>query len=461
MAQLVPHLRDFCGRYTERFVTSTRSCARQARLYLRGLVQAPRKKKNMERMVEKVANADYQAMQQFITDSPWDASGVFDQVALDANDRLPRHGNRRLAIDESAFAKKGGDSAGVARQWNGRLGKVDNCQVGVFASFGADGQDVLVNAKLYVPEEWAKDPARCKKAKIPAADQECVPKHVMALHMVKHARELGLEFDWVAADGGYGRIPAFLRGLAEMGETFMVDVHSDQRVYLEPPRPHAPPAPHRGRPPSRLISDVQPVEVRALVASAPKDAWQTVRVRDTTKGWLETRFLRLQTWLWDGQEADVRELTLVIREDQNADGSPRLKYSLSNAVANTPLERLALMQGERFWIEDTFHNGKGSLGMADYQTRKWRSWHHHMALVAMALQFMMEERQTLSEMEPLVSCNDIVEFLEWMLPKQAASLDDLVGQMLKRHRQRQASIDLSHRDKNTLHATDKMVNINA
>jgi SRSO17 transposase len=209
---------------------------------MRGLVQGPRKKKNMERMVEKVANADYQAMQQFITDSPWDADGVFDQVALDANERLPRNGNRRLAVDESAFAKKGEESVGVARQWNGRLGKVDNCQVGVFASLGAEGHDVLVNAKLYLPGEWANDWGRCKKVRIPAADQVCVPKHVMALQMVKHARDLRLEFDWVAADAGYGHIPAFICGF---DETFFWLTFTRTK-YTCPPRPSVPVANHRG-----------------------------------------------------------------------------------------------------------------------------------------------------------------------------------------------------------------------
>ena len=457
---LAPRLSGFCRRYAKRFKTCTRTCAVQAILYLRGLVQAPRKKKNMERMVENVADADYQAMQQFITDSPWDASGVFDQVALDANVCLPRNGNRRLALDESSFTKKGEDSVGVARQWNGRLGKVDNCQVGVFASFGVDTHDVLVNAKLYLPEEWTTDRARCKKAKIPAADQVCVPKHVLALRMVAHARELGLEFDWVAADGGYGHIPAFLCGLAEMGETFMVDVHSDQGLYLAPPQPYVPAANHLGRPPSRRVSQVPSVEARTVVASTPESAWKTVRVRETTKGWLETRYLRLQVWHWDGQEAEARELTLVIREDKNADGSSRLKYSLSNAAIDTPLERLALMQGERFWIEDTFHNGKGSLGMADYQTRKWRSWHHHMALVAMALQFMLEERVTLHEIDPLISCNDIVEILAWLLPKQAVSTEDIIDQILKRHRQRQESIDFAHREKVPRNNTGKEIEVN-
>lgn len=401
----------------------------------------------MERMVEKVADADYEATQHFITDSPWDADGVFDQVALDANERLPRNGKRRLAIDESAFAKKGEDSAGVARQWNGRLGKVDNCQVGVFASLGVDGHDVLVNARLYLPEEWAKDWGRCQKVKIPAADQVCVPKHVMALQMIKHARDLGLEFDWVAADGGYGHIPAFLCGLVEMGETFMVDVHSDQRLYLEPPCPSVPEASHRGRPPSRQVSDVKPIEARTLLASMPKSAWKIIRVRDTTKGWLEIPFLILRVWLWDGLAQDALELTLVIRDDKNADGSPRLKYSLSNAAADTSAERLALMQGERFWIEDTFHNAKGTLGMADYQTRMWRSWHHQMALVAMALEFLLEERLALTDSAPLVSCNDIADILAWMLPNQAKSLEDIVEQMIKRHGKRQAAIDFAHRDK--------------
>ena len=385
-------------------------------------------------------------MQQFMTDSPWDSDLVIKQVASDANEILPQD-DRWFAVDESGFAKKGDKSVGVARQWNGRLGKVDNCQVGVFACLGSGNQAALVAAKLYLPEVWASDPDRCNRAKIPVEEQKCAPKYIMALNMVKNAREQGLKFEWVTADAGYGHNPAFLRELDLMKEVFMVDVHSNQRVYLENPRPYVPtPTSHHGRAPSRFVSDIEPVAVRSLIAEVPDNSWQIERIRDTTKGWLETRYMRINVWVWNGEEKDAQQYTLLIRCDKNSDGSPRLKYSLSNASADVPLARLGMMQAERFWIEDTFHNGKGTLGMGDYQTRMWSSWHHHMALVAMALLFMLEERQTLSKVAPMTSCNDIAELLEWMLPKKAVTLEDLIDQMDTRHRQRQASIDFAHRN---------------
>jgi len=443
---------DFCGYFDDRFKTTTRSCARQAHQYLSGLVQGPTKKKNMERMTEKVADSDYEGMQHFLTDSPWDERGVLDQVAQKANLVLPRSGERFLAIDESAFAKKGNESAGVARQWDGRRGKVDNCQIGVFATLGAGAHEALIDARLYLPHVWAKDTARCKKARIPVEQRSCVPKHIMALEMVRRARDIGLEFDWVAADGGYGHNGAFLQGLDEMNETYMVDVHSDQRAYLQHPDPRTPPPGPRGGIRAAIPAPgVLAIEVRKIAAEASFESWQSVDVRSTTKGVLKRRFLRLAVWVWDGGDIPPRASTLLVREDLEADGTRKLKYSLSNAPANTTTKRLALMQAQRFWIEDTFHNGKGAVGMADYQARQWTSWHHHMALVAMALLFLLEERLLHRQKIPLLSCNDIVELLAWQLPRKDKSLKELTKQMTRRHQQRQASIDSAIRCQSKSH----------
>ena len=197
-------------------------------------------RKNMERMEEAVVDADEQRLQHMLTDSPWDHRAVLDQVAREADQWLGGTADSCLLIDESGFAKKGKDSVGVQRQWCGRQGKVDNCQVGVFAALGKGHLSTLIDARLYLPEGWASNAARCRKAGIPEAERCYRSKSDLALEMVRHQKALGLRYAWVGADGGYGKEPAFLRGLAAMGEVFVVDVHKDQAIYLDDPQPFVP-----------------------------------------------------------------------------------------------------------------------------------------------------------------------------------------------------------------------------
>ena len=188
-------------------------------------MQADPNKKNMERMEERVPEADEQQLQQMLTDSPWDHQKVMDQVASEADHRLGGTANSCLLIDESGFKKSGKHSVGVARQWCGRFGKVDNCQVGVFAALGCDRRVTLVDERLYVPESWCDDPQRCEQAGIPEANRSFKTKVALALEMVAHQRGIGVRFAWVGADGCYGNDPTFLRRLAAMGEVFVADVH--------------------------------------------------------------------------------------------------------------------------------------------------------------------------------------------------------------------------------------------
>jgi hypothetical protein len=149
--------------------------------------------------------------------------------------------------------------------------------------------------------------------------------------------------------------------------------------------------------------------------------------------------LHRRVWLWDGHEAQARHWHLVVRREV---GSPEtIKYTLSNAAADTPPHRLAQMQAQRFWIERTFQEAKSECGMADYQARKWRSWHHHMALVAMTLLFMIEERIAQRDAYPLLSCSDIETLLRLVLPRRNLDAQEVIRQMEKRHAKRCAATE--------------------
>jgi SRSO17 transposase len=159
----------FCEGYASHFQLKTRNIEPQAQHYLCGLMQTRRK--NMERMAEVIPDSDEQALQHFLSNSNWDERKVLDQVALEANQLIGGKQNSALLIDESGFTKKGKHSVGVARQYNGRLGKVDNCQVGVFASLNHRKQVTLIDQRLYLPEHWTEDPERCESVGIPEANR--------------------------------------------------------------------------------------------------------------------------------------------------------------------------------------------------------------------------------------------------------------------------------------------------
>jgi SRSO17 transposase len=414
----------------------------QAERYLRGLVQAGRK--NMERMVEAVPDTDYQRLQHFLTDSPWDHRAVMQQVASEADRLLGGHPDTCLLIDESGFVKKGNSSAGVARQWCGRLGKVENCQVGVFAALSRGERHIPIDGRLYLPREWVEDSKRCRRAGIPEAEIVARSKAQHALAMVQQARASGLRFAWVGLDGGYGKEPWLLRALDAAGETFAADIHKSQIIYPTDPQPRVPErTPGRGRRPARLQAQTPGIRVDQWLAQQPSTAWQRATLRDSTRGKLMVEALSQRVWLWDGEETAAQCWHLVVRREIGARNE--IKFTLSNAAAETPLERLAVMQGQRFWVERSFQDGKSNCGMADYQVRRWSGWHHHMAMVMIAMLFMAEERTAQRDTEPLLSCADVVALLKHFLPQAAVTRDDVVAQMRLRHRQRKASIDSAYK----------------
>jgi SRSO17 transposase len=343
----------------------------QAEQYLRGLVQAGRK--NMERMAEAVPETDYQQLQHFLTHSPWDHRLVMQQVAAEADRLLGGQPDTCLLIDESGFIKKGKDSAGVARQWCGRLGKVENCQVGVFAVLCHGERHIPIDGRLYLPKESSDDRQRCRKAGIPDADIVARSKAEHALAMVKQARASGMRFAWVGLDGGYGKEPWLLRALDADGETFVADIHKSQVIYLADPQPHIPErASGRGRHPARLQAQTAGIRVDLWLAKQPATAWRRVGLRDSTRGTLMVEVLSQRVWLWDGEEAAAHCWHLIVRRELGA--HDEIKFTLSNAAADTRLERLAVMQGQRFWVERSFQDAKSTCGMADYQVRLWSGY---------------------------------------------------------------------------------------
>ena len=394
----------------------------------------------MDRMAEVVPDCKSRNIQQFVTHSKWDAREVIDHVAHDANDLLGDGHNAGLLIDESGFKKQGGMSVGAARQWLGRLGKVDNAQIAVFGALANGNFTVPIDVRLYLPKQWTDDPARCAKAGVPEAERNFKTKDELAVEIVQNALNKGINFGWVGADAGYGKGPGFCKAIDNMGKCFMVDVHRDFRVYLEDPQPHIPEkTTERGPKFKRYRSEIQSVEVADIVNTCGLEQQPVLKVRKTSRGSLKVRAFCQPVYVWDGVSPRAEKWVLVAT--QSVGRNPETKISISNAVETTELKRLAWMQRQRYWVERGFEDAKSECGMADYQVRKWSAWHHHMALVMMAMIFMLTERMRHADTYPLLSCADIEELLSHFLPRRDTTEEEVLRQLESRHRYRQAAIE--------------------
>jgi len=435
-------LTDFADRYQVFFRSKTRSSFGAASRYLNGLFLS--EERTFEAMASTIAGANAQQFQHFIANSPWDHRPLLRQVAKDADRLLGGKADSCLIIDESTFPKKGEQTVGVARQWCGRLGKVDNCQVGVFCALSDGVRHTLIDEQLYLPKEWTSNSYRCDQAGIPRSFQEQKSKAEMALEMVREARRNGVRFSWIGFDAGYGKHPELLRSLESDGEIFVADVQSSQRVYLNDPCLHVPEArTHRGRPPRRRRAKLKPTTVQDVMQkSAPSD-WRRIQLRDTTRGPLIVDVATRLVWLWDGQEETPRRWHLVVRREVM---SPKtIKYSLSNAPVDTSLKRLAQMQGHRYWVERSFQDAKESCGLADHQGRSWTVWHHHVSMAMLALLFVLEQRIEKHSEVDMLSPGDIVLILKSLLPVTDDRTEATRKRINQRHEKRHSAIRSRYR----------------
>lgn len=436
---------DFASEFSGHFEGFGPFAVDRFREYLKGLVAA--RKKNMDRMEEAVPGADEQRLQHFLTNVDWDYKAVIRQVAAGVDAAIGNPAEAGLLLDETAYTKKGVHSVGVCRQWCGTMGKVENCQVAVFAVL-SHGQHVApVDVRLSLPRSWTDSPARCERAGVPIGEQEFRTKLDLAVEMVREARHNGLRYAWVGADAFYGKNPAFLRTLEGDGETFVADVNKNQLVYLDDPKPTA-----TGRAKAdgtvSYKSTTKATRVDLWAKRQHRKAWQRIDIRNGTKGPVVVDVLHRMVWVWDRQESRAHLWRLIVRRE--VDTPDKVKYSLSNAGPDVSIKELAYRQGQRYWVERSFQDGKTEVGMADYQVRGWRPWHHHASLVMMAMLFLLRERMTHAESHPLLSCADVTALLR-QLVSEPTTMDDLLAQMDKRHRTRKAAIESALRRRGSPH----------
>ena len=289
-------------------------------------------------------------------------------------------------LDGSDFPKQGRKSVGVARQYCGRLGKVANCQAGMFLAYVSPLGRALVDKRLYLPESWTSDKDQCKAAGVPEERQDYRSKTQLALEMLQLALERGhLQAGWVAGDDAFGMSPPFRDGLESLGMWYVLDVPAGFTVWPPELERTTPVYQGRGAPRKPRLAGGQRRTMEQRSDELPEEAWREITVAEGSQGTRSYRFSAQRVRPTSRRKPGGIHWAVYRR---NLDGSePR--YYLSNAPEDTPLETLAYVGGSRWRIETEFETEKSDVGLDEYETRTWAGWHHHIALCLLGGAFLL------------------------------------------------------------------------
>ena len=350
--------------------------------YLRGLLVQQTDRRNAENISEAVDGATPRSLQRFLTESPWSDEPVIDRLQAYVGQIL-NSSDGVFVLDETGFPKKGKKSVGVARQYCGTLGKVANCQLGVFVAYVSEQGHALVDKRLYLPREWIDDPDRRRAAGIPeTVGYQSIAE--LGLSMLHQARTSGhLMGRWVTADEAYGKVPTLRDTLDDDEWLYVLEVPCSQPVFAQPAKTEVPAWSGRGRQPTKLRlvdGESGPQAVEAVAASLAAEDWHLLTVAEGAQGPRIHLFAARR--VWESREGlPGRECWLVLR--RNPDGSEP-KHYLSNAPADTPLLTLAQVGAKRWPIETEFQLEKNETGLDEYEVRSWQGWHHHITMALLA-----------------------------------------------------------------------------
>ncbi len=381
-------------------------------------------------MQERIPDSDYQQLQYFISESDWEAQGVMTEVAQRTQTSLSgQPGEQGLMLDECGWEKSGIKSVGVARQYIGQVGKVANGQVGVFVGLTRGGMVGIAHARLYLPQEWTRDAARCRAGGVPASCQDYKTKPELAAELVGELAGQGVVGDWVGGDALYGNSPSLRRALVEMGQAFVLDVTPTRKVHLSDPA--LPPYGGAG-----------PVAIEGVGCLLAADRWQQIAHRQGTKGPLVRQAALVRVWLAkSGSEPASGPFWLLVSRE--TDGT-QVKFSLCHQPHGPVDVAVALgRQMQRYFVERAFQDVKQQLGMHQYQVRSYKAWCHHIALTMMALHFILQSRIEMRDELPLLSCSDVKLVLARTLLNKLNTPQGVWDAIENRHRLRKQ--DLSRR----------------
>jgi SRSO17 transposase len=403
--------------YVQLFASAYRRCeqVRWSQVYINGLL-SNLGRKTTERMALEQA-VPVRDLQHFIGQSPWPTEPVmarYQQVVVDSLGEA----DGVLLIDESGVVKQGRESVGVAAQYCGAVGKVANSQVGVYLGYVSRKGYSLLDARLFMPEEWFDGEHSAQRAACGVPAQvNFQSKPELALVMLQAALQRGeLPCRWVAADELYGASPTLRDGIAALDKWYFMEVRASTQVWRERPHLYLPTWSGRGRLPTRwrLCQPAQsPLRVDELAACLPAHLWTRALVKEGSKGPIVCEFACLRIWE-SRHRLPGPALWLVIR--RNLENPAEVKFYLSNAPADLPVLELVRLSGMRWPIETIFEEAKSEVGLDHYEMRSWLGWHHHMLLVALAHHFLVHLRLQAHSLAPALTVYQVRLLLACLLP---------------------------------------------
>lgn len=358
--------------------------------YVKGLLSDAHKK-NAEAIAWEVGGGRVRALQRLLVSSRWDEDAVVAEHQRAVVEGVGAE-NGILVVDDTGVRKQGVSSCGVGRQYSGTLGKVENCQVGVFLSYAVpERAHTLMDRRLYLKEEWFRPEwaPRRRRAQVPE-DVVFRTKPELALEMIEGARLRKVPHAWVSMDAGYGEVPEFLDALDVLGERYVAAVPSTTHVWTARPQTHVPPrAGRRGPQPkkTRLVEDAEPsCTVKTVAEALPRNAFQSVLLREGEKGPIHLEVAALRVWNRRDELPGREEWLLVVRRFGQ---QPKTTYMLSNAPPETSVITMAYVGSARWTEEQCFEQTKDDLGLAEYQTKTWTGWYRHATLIMLAHHFLI------------------------------------------------------------------------
>jgi SRSO17 transposase len=379
------HLTCFLARYLPRFYRQEQRG--HAAAFVRGLLSGLERKS--AEPIAAQAGIPRKNLQYFVGCGIWEDEAVMAELRTHVREELAED-DGVIVIDPSSFPKKGDDSCGVARQWCGRLGKVDNCQLGVFLAYVSSKGHAPLDRRLYLPKGWASDPERRKTAHVPEDVAYQKTWEIAAFLLQRSGAEV--PHGWVVGDDEFGRASEFRALLRARHERYVLDVPCNTKVRdldgRRPPRKKGRRGPKR-RVPFRRVD--------TWAAKLPPERWTRMTIRDGSKGPLEVEAAVGRVRAMLGRRIGPEERLVVIRT-----WGPGAKTTdaMSNAEAKVPLSKLVCVRSQRPRIERVLREGKGEVGLAHYEVRSWVGWHHHITLSLLALWFLVLERRRMGGENP-------------------------------------------------------------
>ena len=336
-------------------------------------------RKSIEPIALNIQGGDVRSMQRLVSDVIWDESKLLHKYHNIVNEDMG-DSNGVLIFDESGFVKKGDDSAGVAKQYCGNLGKVENCQVGVFAAYASPSGYALLDKRLFIPEKWFNDDYEVKmnKCKIPE-DVKFKTKPQLAVEMLHDLQEQkSLPYKYVLADSLYGNSPEFIDAVEKCANLiYFVSIPSDTLCWLKRPITRKKEYKYKGKVHTKEIlekTEKKPISFETLAMNTNNYFWYRRKVSEGTKGPIEYEFMRRRVVLSkDG--LPQKTVWLIIKRTLGCNAT--YDYYISNAPESTKLKTFVWLSGLRWAIEQCFEETKSELGMDQYEVRKYPGWNHH------------------------------------------------------------------------------------